>query len=295
MPDLNQFQRSAIIPRERGIKSKKGIGFVFNSLFAEKNLFCIQWADEYECDDSYRVQRSFLDGYELLHIKSGSMKLRYDNKEYVAYNGQTFFIDLHRPHDYSALSPLIVQQFLVNGNITGEYFKLLYAQNGPCFKEDSRISFLFNSLIAEITPPKIINEHQNSMLLHEIYATMAIENSQPLNNAVNKAQAYILDHFSEDLSIDKVASEVGFSKYHFERIFKKETGYTPWAYLSSVRVRNAMHLLTETQESIENISEMCGFSNASYFVRFFKRNTNMTPSCFRQYFAAVPMGGYIWN
>ena len=41
---------------------------------------------------------------------------------------------------------------------------------------------------------------------------------------INRSIEYILQHIDEDISIENVANHCNFSKYHFSRIFKKETG-----------------------------------------------------------------------
>ena len=90
-------------------------------------------------------------------------------------------------------------------------------------------------------------------------------------------------HKSHDLiSLDELASTVGFSKFYFAREFKRITGYTFVAYLNLVRCKKAKNPLTETQQSIGEISRLCGYENQSYFSRAFLRRTGMIPSEYRE-------------
>jgi AraC-like DNA-binding protein len=59
------------------------------------------------------------------------------------------------------------------------------------------------------------------------------------------------------------------------------------AYLNHVRLRNAAHLLRETDQSIADIANASGFSDQSYFDRRFKRAFGQTPKEFRARIAAA--------
>jgi len=44
------------------------------------------------------------------------------------------------------------------------------------------------------------------------------------NETVSRAIDYILEHIGEELSVEEVAAHCHFSKYHFSRMFKEQTG-----------------------------------------------------------------------
>lgn len=69
---------------------------------------------------------------------------------------------------------------------------------------------------------------------------------------------------------------------NFYRQFQDATGKTPAAYLRRLRLEEACRLLTETTASVTAIAERCGFSSANYFALFFRRETGLTPSAWRE-------------
>ena len=71
------------------------------------------------------------------------------------------------------------------------------------------------------------------------------------------------------------------SESQIRRNFKQETGMTPQKYLESIRIRQAKKMLLYDTYSITQISLMCGFDDAYYFSKFFKKNTGMSPSEYR--------------
>ncbi len=94
------------------------------------------------------------------------------------------------------------------------------------------------------------------------------------------AIGYIKNHYTENITIDRVCKEVGLSKYHFVREFKKIIGVTPVNYINSLRIEKAKKMLLLGDHKISEIQDMCGFENASYFTALFRRVTGITPSEF---------------
>ena len=91
------------------------------------------------------------------------------------------------------------------------------------------------------------------------------------------AVEYINHHITEDISIDQVCAACYLSKYHFCRLFKKKIGLTVMEYILKTRIAMAKELLCETNMSVTEISEACGFSSISYFSRTFKSETGVSP------------------
>lgn len=92
---------------------------------------------------------------------------------------------------------------------------------------------------------------------------------------------YINNHYSDKLTLEEVAQKSGYSKYHFERLFKKFTNETFYQYLNRARIRNAEMLIREFDVSITEAAYKSGFSTISSFIRMFKIHNNCTPSEFR--------------
>lgn len=106
--------------------------------------------------------------------------------------------------------------------------------------------------------------------------------SKPQNNALlNNVCNYILEHFTENLSLEDIANYAGFSKYYFERIFTEYTGQTFYQYLQQIRINYAQTLLSNSKLSITDIAYQSGFVSSTAFTRAFKKCTGYPPSDFR--------------
>ena len=95
--------------------------------------------------------------------------------------------------------------------------------------------------------------------------------------------SYIDDNYlAYDFSIQKVAERFHSKISNFSQYFKKRSGLTFKQYVDCVKADKAKQLLADTDESLESISEILGYSNASSFIRAFKRVANMTPGEYRE-------------
>lgn len=93
---------------------------------------------------------------------------------------------------------------------------------------------------------------------------------------------YISTHYSEEITIDEIAMHCHYSPSHFMKFFKTHTGMSFVTYLNDYRVTEARTLLTNTADSILDISLQCGFTNLSNFNRIFKRKYGISPRQMRK-------------
>lgn len=99
---------------------------------------------------------------------------------------------------------------------------------------------------------------------------------------------YIGEHYSEDLSIARLAERCYFSEYYFMRFFKKYVGISCLEYIKNLRLEKAAGLLAGGETSVLEASLSAGFSNLSYFYREFKKKYGMTP---KKYIESLSSGG----
>ena len=85
----------------------------------------------------------------------------------------------------------------------------------------------------------------------------------------------------DEISLEWAADYVGFSKFHFARLFKEYTDVSFYEFVRHRRMQAAKVLLLDTDKTITEIAFQTGFNNLTSFTRSFKSATNLTPSDFR--------------
>lgn len=104
----------------------------------------------------------------------------------------------------------------------------------------------------------------------------------PAEEWIQQIMEWIDNHFSEDVSLEQLASLTHSSPYHLQRSFKRITGVSPSVYVQQVRLEKAARALTETDQPIAEVARAAGFSSTPYFITLFKKSTDHTPALFRK-------------
>ncbi len=95
---------------------------------------------------------------------------------------------------------------------------------------------------------------------------------------------YISNNYTKNLTLEEIADSIPVSKSECCRCFKRVTGMTPFEYLNLERVTRAAYLLQHPDifnGNIQDLAKECGFNDASYFNKIFRKITNETPSFFK--------------
>jgi len=92
----------------------------------------------------------------------------------------------------------------------------------------------------------------------------------------------VQDQLSQDLSLDALARQIGFSPYHFARLFRQTTGQSPHQFVLRQRIERAQRLLAEGSMPLAHVAVESGFADQSHLTRAFKRQLGLTPRAYRQ-------------
>lgn len=93
---------------------------------------------------------------------------------------------------------------------------------------------------------------------------------------------YVSTHYQEKITIEEISQFFHYSPSHFMKFFKTHTGMSFISYVNDYRITEARTLLTNTTDSVLDISFQCGFTNLSNFNRIFKRKYGISPSQMRK-------------
>lgn len=126
-------------------------------------------------------------------------------------------------------------------------------------------------------------------LLERHYDVQHPGGSQPPARRMVKQFLELLEkHYKEDATVEFYAAKLHVTPQYLNIVCKKETGVTAGACIRQRLLLEAKRLLTLTGQDVKEISFELGFSDTSYFSRFFRRYTGQTPVAFRQHIQKVP-------
>jgi AraC family transcriptional regulator len=113
---------------------------------------------------------------------------------------------------------------------------------------------------------------------------MIFTTNEKYEQALLSTLLYIQTHLEQDLSLAVIAERVGFSRYHFHRIFREVIGEPTKEYIRRLRVERAAYRLKISEETILQIALDAGFKAHESFTRAFRRQFGITPNEFRRNF-----------
>lgn len=106
--------------------------------------------------------------------------------------------------------------------------------------------------------------------------------SQNLSQSVALVKQYIDQNYQYPITLDDLSDVGNINKYYLIHKFKEDLNTSPIKYLNQIRVEKAKDLLETSNYTIAAISNFSGFSSQSFFSQVFRRETNQTPSEYRE-------------
>ena len=262
------------------------------SLVAKSTFFYIQEAGYTMKEDAYTVNRRELGLFLIGAVVNGRGELSVNDETISLVKGDCFFIDCRKTHCYksSEAEPWELMWIHFNGSTSQQYYDF--------FASNSRLTFrplFFDKVISDIS--KIIELHENSDPNAELFTSKYIIDLLTISLTVNKSEqqydsalkqklaavnSYIDEHFTEDISLEKLSSEFYISKYYLTREYKQIYGKTIFQHIITARINYGKKLLRFSDKSVEEIAHLCGFNDQSYFARQFKKSENLTCFSYRK-------------
>jgi transcriptional regulator GlxA family with amidase domain len=105
--------------------------------------------------------------------------------------------------------------------------------------------------------------------------------------ALREVQDWIADHLDADLSVTALAQRAFMSPRNLARVFTREVGVTPAAYVAGLRIERARTLLESTDLQLDEVARRCGFGTVETLRRAFGRALRVSPSDYRERFPAA--------
>ena len=260
------------------------------SLAVDSGVVHERTSTDYELDFYVSGSRSMRINEKSYDIEAGSMIFRRPGDHTISrggYNCYTMTLDfsgnrkmvsggydrndpsntMQAPSDNAMLS-LIPSHFVVGDPSVyiALYDQLCYLDQNVQSKEAAAI--LLNRLFFLVLSDVFHARYSNSDHTRE-------------SRVLTETCKYVQENFYRSISIEELAANVSFSPSYFCKLFKKAANTTPAEYVISVRLSNAKLLLLETNLTMSQIAEMCGFCDASYFSYYFKKSFGKTPLEYR--------------
>jgi AraC family transcriptional regulator len=274
---------------EKGVLRNSGIYFHTPSTTARTSYFYLNCAGEFFCNGDYRVERETYHSFLIMYIRKGSGFVSFNNRTFNVCENDAVILDCHQRHSYYTNTGWETLWIHFDGNSGRDFFEQIYARSGAVISMGESITVYryLSMIINGFRDNRPLHEALVSSHIHRMLAEMLMisssstDYSSDRNSTVIDAIMYINTNFNRWITVNDLADCVKLSLFHFSRVFKKETGYSPYEYIIKTRIDHAREYLKRTRLTVKEISFAVGFKSESNFVNTFRKCVNLTPNEFR--------------
>lgn len=241
--------------------------------------------------------------YEFYYLLSGTRKIFINDTIYSVKKGDLIIIPKGELHRTTYIGGETHERIVMDFNdafLEPLISKIGYDAFNKCF-DNRQLSIPPNrrEYVEELFG-KILREHNGvdtystiilSLYVYELimFVLRCSENSDhPCSVAeigddiISDAARYISSNFTHVFSLTQLAAKYNMSPSYFSRKFKLCTGFGYKEYLITIRILEAGKLLLNTDLSITEIAEKCGFDDSNYFGDSFKKVKGISPREYRK-------------
>lgn len=263
--------------------------FVYTpGITAQKTFFYPLCTGHFLYEAGYHQHRNSYDSFLLMYIQSGELSVHQQEHTRQVTSGHFVLLDCYQPHGYRTSTGWESIWLHFDGPVARAYYELIVSHLGNIFSMQDSYSVIsiMEQIYHTFSSGKAIREAFISKQITDILTSMLLH--IPLNSgssyrchSIEETISYINENFSKNLTVGDLAERAMMSQYHFIRVFKKETGFTPHEYLVNTRISAAKYMLKTTQRSVKDICYDTGFSCESVFCAAFKKSVGVTPAEYR--------------
>ena len=233
---------------------------------------------------------------EILHFTYGVTTINKPNKTITGVPGQIAIVNSNEIHSFESQLGICKYDCL---QVNPDFLK----KNGIDIKhskfesiiEDADLNSNFTALRDAFHTPSHYVQLKKSVeclrffiALSDKYtdAELLLENDSHIS-AVSETIKYIQEHLYENLTIEKICSQLHYSQSYIYKSFKNVTHHTIVDIINRLRCDAAQNLLLNTDISVSECALQCGFSNYSYFTRTYRKYIKELPSATKKKYSKL--------
>lgn len=258
--------------------------------FARDNLFHMQAFNIFYYRKGSFTKRQNYASFLLLYTYEGTALLEYGGRKYQLGQYDGVFIDCRQMHVYTAMTAWNVAVLHFDGPLAAHFHSEMQKTGGVVFHEPTTGHFqqMLEELLNIYNSPSLQRDlraaHRiEGMLLHLLVINSNIALAKwDVPRSVQEAMKFMEDHYTEDISLDRLARMTATNRYHLAKEFKKFTSFSPHDYLIRLRINQARILLKTSTLPVVKIAHAVGIRDINNFNYLFKSRVGKTPLEYRR-------------
>lgn len=238
------------------------------------------------------------DYYHMLYVLQGELDMEVGGRSLLLKDGGCVLVPKGMEHAYIVMGENGTEYLEIKFALPDKRLDERFGQLGPCDSDSPVVGTMIQQIAEEYARlGPLADEAATSYLLALLYLMNQKQRYQQqrefryidasaYSDLSQQIVHYLEEHFSESLSLDRLARDLKHGKSYLCGTFKKDTGTTILDCLNMIRIRRAAEMITYSEISIAQVSELCGFASPHNFNRVFLKYVGVTPGQCRRAFPA---------
>lgn len=240
-------------------------------------------------DKTYEIYREDQNRFVIEYVVSGKGKIEIDDQVFEVKAGDSYILEPHTKQHYYANKQDPFKKYWINFRSDEiEQFLKTLKLNGIYYFPNTNLEDLFSDLFGLENVSSFSNDI--SFKVFQIVCNMLIriksryfrKDELQIPNYLKEAKKIIDNSIVNKVSIDEICKKVYVSKPTLIESFKKYFGVTPNQYRTKRKIQLASLMLTSSNLDMNGIANNLGFTDTFTFSHWFKNNTGLSPSKYRQ-------------
>lgn len=252
----------------------------------------------FEVDLDYLVRRATFCGwqiaprrisnYELVYVFRGQGEICLADRRLTVHEGDLVCFCPGVLHSLSVAQEPCMEFYGVHFTLPSGVNQLPLPEIAK-IEPPGRLEPLFKLLLEIYQQKSYLYQWRQNLLLEqilcEIFSALHGESSPVELVRIKKVLEYIHADPAHPFTLEELTARSGVKKTLFLQSFRRVTGTSPKQYILRLRLEYARDLLLETDTPVAQIAGRCGFADAFYFSRCFKRHFSVSPQQYRKQYS----------
>lgn len=258
-----------------------------------------------KCKNKCKSKSEFSSSFNISFVRRGNFIYNVFRNSYDLYNGYAIIDKPYSEHIVEHIHDIPDECTIFD--FTDDFYESIkesYSQLKSIFFENTdrqsllvktgpEIEFVHYLILKKIYNENVIKfEMDNFVMDIFLWFISRIDNKKDLIRitpklkklhlkTIENAKDYINHNYTNDISLKEISDFCNISTFHFSRIFKKITNYSPYQFLIDTRLKNAELLIKNSAVVLKDICYLSGFNSPQHFNAAFKQKYGSSPSFYK--------------
>jgi len=268
-----------------------------NYLFASDFYEIKNW--EYNVPSRATIETGYNDAFCMVLVRRGTFDVALPGNGYTLHSGQMVVEKANyeyqlRPASGTCSVLNFTDDFYSELAIESEWRKLFFFKDintlSLALQSSPEIDYLHHCILQNAMNDKL---QMDVLVLNLVSQMMQRFNDRSELKSFSQVQKhhvemveqikeYLYQNFLENISLQELADRAHLTVFHFCRVFKKITSYSPYQYLLGVRLKHAEMLLRDTSLPVMDVCYASGFNHTDHFSTIFRQRYGVSPQQYRK-------------